>query len=104
MVVCVAAATEKVTTARTTAPAANETKAAANGKDVRIGGGVATLRQYLQARLIDEMHLVVRPILMGRGEALFQGMDLHALGYEVARSVQGERALHVTIVKASASA
>jgi dihydrofolate reductase len=79
-------------------------KAAAQGRDVRIGGGAATVRQFLRARLIDEMHLAVRPVLLGQGERLFEGIDLRALGYEVARSVQGERALHVTIVKTSGSA
>jgi dihydrofolate reductase len=68
---------------------------AAGGGDVRIGGGVSTLRQYLEARLIDELHLVVRPVLLGSGEALFQGLDLRALGYECTRSVAGERAMHV---------
>jgi dihydrofolate reductase len=75
-------------------------KTAANGQDVRVGGGTATVRQFLQARLIDEMHLVVRPILMGSGENLLQGLDLRALGYEVGESVQGERALHVVVRKA----
>ena len=68
---------------------------AARGGDVRIGGGVSTVRQYLQARLIDELHLVVRPVLLGSGEALFQGLDLRALGYECVRSVAGERGTHV---------
>lgn len=77
-------------------------KAAANGRDVRIGGGVATVRQYLQARLIDEMHLAVRPVLMGTGEQLFRGVDLPALGYAVAQSVPGERALHVVIRRSPA--
>lgn len=81
-----------------------QAKAAAKGKDVRIGGGAATVRQYLQARAIDEMHLAVRPVLLGAGERLFDGVDLRALGYEVASSVQGERALHVNIVRTSATA
>ena len=72
-------------------------KAAAMGKDIRIGGGVATIRQYLQARLIDELHLAVRPVLMGRGEQLTGGMDLRALGYQCVESVAGERANHVFI-------
>ena len=54
-------------------------RAAAEGKDVRIGGGAATIRQYLQARLIDEMHLAISPILLGRGEPLFEGLDFPAL-------------------------
>jgi dihydrofolate reductase len=84
--------------------ALEKAKAVANGKDVRIGGGVATIRQYLRARLIDEMHLAVRPVLLGAGERLFDGIDLRALGYEVASHVQGERALHVNIVRTSAPA
>jgi dihydrofolate reductase len=77
--------------------ALEQARAAAGDRDVRVGGGVATVRQYLQAQLIDALHLAVRPVLLGRGEALFQGLDLPALGYECADSVQGERALHVFI-------
>ncbi len=79
--------------------ALEQAKAAAGGRDVRLGGGVSTVRQYLQARLIDELHLAIRPILMGSGEALWQGIDLHALGYECAKSVAGERATHVFLRK-----
>ncbi len=74
-------------------------RAAAGAGDVRIGGGVATIRQYLRAGLIDEMHLAVRPVLLGSGEHLLHGIDLRALGYEVARQVAGERATHVFIRK-----
>ena len=74
-----------------------QAQAAAGGKDVRIGGGVATIRQYLRARLIDELRLAMRPVLLGQGEALFEGLDLRALGYECAESVAGERATHVLI-------
>ena len=77
--------------------ALEQAKAAAGGRDVRLGGGVATVRQYLQAGLIDEMHLAVRPVLLGRGEHLMAGIDLRALGYECAESVAGERAMHVFI-------
>lgn len=77
--------------------ALQQAKAAAKGRDVRVGGGASTIRQYLQARLIDEMHLAVRPVLLGKGEKLFEGMDLPALGYQVAKHVQGERAMHVII-------
>lgn len=70
---------------------------AAGGRDVRIGGGVATVRQYLQARLIDELHLAQRPVLLGRGESLFAGLDLRALGYAVTDSIAGERATHLTL-------
>jgi dihydrofolate reductase len=76
-------------------------KAAAKGRDVRLGGGVSTVREYLKARLIDELHLVVRPVLLGQGEKLFDGIDLRALGYEVEKHVQGERAMHVFLRKQS---
>jgi dihydrofolate reductase len=72
-------------------------RAAAGGKDVRVGGGAATVRQYLQARLIDELHLAVRPMLLGSGESIFDGIDLRALGYACAESVMGERAMHVIL-------
>lgn len=70
-------------------------RAAAGAHDVRVGGGVATVRAYLQAGLIDELHLAVRPVLLGKGEALFEGLDLPALGYNCERQVAGERATHV---------
>lgn len=76
-------------------------KDAAGGMDVRLGGGVATVRQYLGAQLIDEMHLAVRPVLLGRGESLLAGLDLPALGYAVAKVAAGERATHVVIRKAA---
>jgi dihydrofolate reductase len=69
--------------------------AAAGAGDVRLGGGVATVRQYLRAGLIDELHLVIRPVLLGRGEHLLGDIDLRALGYECTGSVAGERATHV---------
>src|SRR5258706_5398794 len=65
------------------------------GRDVRVGGGVSTLRQYLRAALIDELHRAVRPVLLGSGEHLLHDLDLRALGYECAKSVAGERATHV---------
>jgi dihydrofolate reductase len=77
--------------------ALDKAKAAAAGKDVRIGGGTATVRQYLQERLIDEMHLAVRPVLMGKGENLFAGLDLDALGYACAEVHPGERATHMIV-------
>ena len=73
---------------------------AAGGKDVRIGGGVSTVRQYLKERLIDELHLAMRPVLLGRGESLWQGLDARALGYEIAETINGERATHVIMRKA----
>lgn len=72
-------------------------RAAAGNLDVRIGGGVATVRQFLSARLIDEMHLAVSGVLVGEGEHLFRGVELPALGYTVQKQVQGERAMHVLI-------
>ena len=69
--------------------------AAAGERDVRLGGGVATIRQFLRARLIDELHLVMRPILLGSGEHLLDRIDLRALGYACSRQVAGERATHV---------
>ena len=72
--------------------ALRQARAAAGDKDIRIGGGVATIRQYLLARLIDELHLVISPVLMGKGEHLLQGIDMRGLGYEVAQMVPGTRA------------
>jgi dihydrofolate reductase len=72
---------------------------AAGGLDVRIGGGVATIRQYLQARLIDEVVLGIRPVLLGTGEHLWHGLDAHALGYECVESAAGERATHIILRK-----
>lgn len=75
----------------------DQAKAAANGRDVRLGGGVATIRQFLRVGLIDELHLAQRPILMGSGEHLFHGIDLQALGYACTEHVAGERATHVFV-------
>jgi dihydrofolate reductase len=75
--------------------ALEQARAAAGGRDVRLGGGVATLRQYLRAGLVDELQLAVRPVLLGSGEPLFQDLDLRALGYEFASHFAGERATHV---------
>ena len=74
-------------------------RAAADGRDVRVGGGAATIRQYLQARLIDEMHLAVSPILLGSGEHLLGGIDLPQLGYQVVEYVPTEKAMHVVLAK-----
>jgi dihydrofolate reductase len=79
--------------------ALQQAKAAANGHDVRIGGGVATIRQFLSARLIDEMHLAIRPVLIGSGEHLLHGIDLRALGYRCEKYIRGERAAHVFLSK-----
>jgi dihydrofolate reductase len=74
---------------------------AAGERDVRIGGGVATLREAFAKRFIDEAHLVQAPTLLGAGENLFDGLDLKALGYAVAERVAGERATHLVLRKAA---
>ncbi len=75
--------------------ALDQARVAAGSRDVRLGGGVATIRQYLRAGLIDELHLAVRAVLLGSGEHLLNGIDLRALGYECVKSIAGERATHV---------
>jgi dihydrofolate reductase len=73
---------------------------AAQGRDVRVGGGAATIRQFLRARLLDELHVAIAPVLLGSGESLFHGLDLPALGYECAGHRPGARAVaHVVIRK-----
>jgi len=79
--------------------ALRQAKDAAQGKDVRIGGGASVIRQYLMAGHIDEMHLALSPVLLGEGENLFSGINLHARGMAVERSVAGENATHVVIKK-----
>jgi dihydrofolate reductase len=74
-------------------------KKAAEGKDVRIGGGVRTIRQYLQAGLIDELHLALSPVLIGQGEALLAGIDMRALGFGPPQITVGENATHFLITK-----
>lgn len=74
-------------------------KEAAQGKDVRIGGGVATIREYLIAGLIDELHLVISPVLLGRGESLFAGIDLVSLGYTRKEHAVSEHATHMVLTK-----
>lgn len=81
--------------------ALEQAKAAAGGKDIRLGGGPATVRQYLQARLVDDLHLALRPVLLGAGEPLLAGLNLRSLGYECVEQVAGERAVHVFIRKKS---
>jgi dihydrofolate reductase len=70
---------------------------AANGMDVRIGGGPNTIQQYLGAGLIDELHVAISPVLLGRGERLFEGIDARALGYECVQFVASEKATHVVL-------
>jgi len=80
--------------------ALEQAKKAAGEKDVRIGGGPATIRQYLAAGLLDELHLVISPVLLGRGEPLMHGLDLRAHGYECAKHAAGSRAVaHVWLRK-----
>ncbi|WP_028105163.1 dihydrofolate reductase family protein [Pseudoduganella violaceinigra] len=74
-------------------------RAAANGKDVRLGGGTETVRQYLEAGLVDEMHLVQSPILLGSGEHLFAGLNLKELGYSVSGHESSPAATHLSIRK-----
>ena len=73
---------------------------AAGARDIRLGGGASTVRQYLQARLVDEMHIAVSPILLGAGEPLLAGIDLPKLGYKLEKSMNGERAVFYSITRA----
>jgi len=77
-----------------------QAKDAAGSRDVRIGGGAATVRQYVQARLVDEIHLAISPILLGSGEHLLAGLDLPALGYRVVEHAMSNSAMHVRLVRA----
>ena len=77
--------------------ALHHAQTAARGKDVRIGGGAATIRQYLKAGLVDEMHLAISPVLLGEGESLFEGLDLPALGYRVKEQVCSGAAMHLVV-------
>lgn len=79
--------------------ALDRARQAAGAKDVRVVGGVQTVRQYLQARLVDEMHLAIAPVLLGRGERLFEGVDLPALGYSCTEQVVSAKATHVVIAR-----
>ena len=73
---------------------------AANGRDVRLGGGVATIQQYLRAGLVDEMHLAIAPTLLGSGEHLFAGLDAVELGYRLTEHVSAPNATHVVLSRA----
>jgi dihydrofolate reductase len=77
--------------------ALDEARKAAKGMDVRIGGGANTIQQYLRAGLIDELHVAIAPILLGRGERLFEAVDLRALGYECLQFAASEKATHVVL-------
>ena len=84
--------------------ALDRAKAAAGGRDVRIGGGVATIRQFVQAGLVDEIHLAQGAALLGTGEALLAGIDLRALGFSCTEQVGTARAMHVLLAKGPRSA
>jgi dihydrofolate reductase len=77
--------------------ALDRAREAANGRDVRIGGGVSTLRQYIREMLIDEIHFAISPVLLGRGERLFDGLDMRGLGYRCAQFSASEKATHVVL-------
>src|SRR3954466_7796386 len=79
--------------------ALTQAKAAAGPKDIKIGGGVSTVRQYLQAGLVDEIHFAISPVVLGRGEAMFAGIDLPSLGFRVAAHEASEKATHVVLKK-----
>jgi dihydrofolate reductase len=79
--------------------ALDRAREAAGNKDVRLGGGVATIREYLKARLIDEMHLAISPVLLGMGEHLFDGIDMTRLGYRCTEHVPSPNATHIVLSK-----
>jgi dihydrofolate reductase len=80
--------------------ALQQARDAADGRDIRLGGGVSIIRQYLRAALIDELHLAIAPVLLGTGEHLLSGIDIRALGYECVEHVAGARAAaHVVLRK-----
>jgi dihydrofolate reductase len=81
--------------------ALEQAKAAAGDLDVKIGGGVSTVRQFLQAGLIDELHYALSPVFLGRGEKMFDGIDLPALGFAVTERVNSKSAMHVVLTKNS---
>lgn len=84
--------------------ALEKAKAAAGDRNIRIGGGPATIREFLSARLIDELHIALRPIFLGKGEPLLAGLDFRELGYHVDKMVPGERAVHMFIKKGGIAA
>ena len=81
--------------------ALDRAREAARGQDVRIGGGVSTIRQYLQAGLVDEVHLALAPVVLGNGEALLTGINLRGLGFESTRHVGAAEAMHVVLSRAT---
>jgi dihydrofolate reductase len=82
-------------------PAVKRATEAAKGKDIQIGGGVETIRQYLRAALIDEMHVAISPVLLGSGEHLLSGIDMPRLGYQCSEHVATPNATHVVLTKRS---
>ena len=80
-------------------PALKLARDAAGGKDIKVGGGVGTVRQFICAGHVDEMHLAVAPLMLGQGEALFNGIDLRALGYNTVEQVATERATHIVLAR-----
>ena len=79
--------------------ALEQARAAAKEKDIRVGGGAATIREYLKAGLIDSLHLAISPMLLGSGEALFAGIDMNKLGYRCTEHVATQMAMHVVLTK-----
>ena len=79
--------------------ALEQARAAAGSLNIRLGGGVSTVRQYLRAGLVDELHLAISPIVLGGGESLWEGLDMRALGYECTKTMAGERATHVFLAR-----
>jgi dihydrofolate reductase len=77
--------------------ALDQAKRAAGGRDVKIGGGVETIRQYLRAGVIDDLHFALSPVVLGKGEATFAGIDLPALGYRVTEHQATEFATHIVL-------
>lgn len=84
--------------------ALGQARAAAGGREIRLGGGVATIRAYLKAGLVDQMHLAVSPVLLGRGEHLFVGLDLPALGYTLDNEMRAGSACHLFVRRCEAEA
>ena len=76
-----------------------EAKKAAKGKDIRLGGGVSTIREYLKGGSVDEIHIAISPVLLGRGEHLLSGIDLVQLGYRVVEHVPSAKATHIVLSK-----
>ena len=81
--------------------ALDRAREAARGQDVRVGGGVSTIRQYLQGGLVDEVHLALAPVVLGNGEALLTGINLRGLGFECTRHVGADEAMHVVLSRAA---